>query len=387
MKIRSGETAASGAHPSARPRARLMGQGGDALAIAPARAGPTMSPSMNRWLRERVRLLWGAATSSGPRRLRSVAPQTTLDRVDAVVRCYRELWVLGFQLREVEGLGSRHLKALLGHWADRGLAESTLRVRWSHLARWCAVIGKPGMAPPFAIARRWVPASSPLMAAGACGLLPARVSARAGRTVHQLRGLDGAQYERLLSILDRRFDRTGYWLVRCVRELRLSRKEAVLFEPAVSLGFRGLAMTLRPNEASVAQAATDLHLRAHPEPPDVAPDIILVWSAKGRAQRPVVLDTREKKTLVSAVLVWMSERDRRHLGWHDMSVAEMTKRYTNLLGYALKQMRPGGEGVAPETVELISEVHCARPAAQGDCVVDRACALPVAGADAAQVGH
>jgi hypothetical protein len=201
------------------------------------------------------------------------------------------------------------------------------------------------------------------MAAGACSLLPARVSARAGRTVHQLRGLDGAQYERLLSILDRRFDRTGYWLVRCVRELRLSRKEAVLFEPAVSLGFRGLAMTLRPSET------------------------ILVWSAKGRAQRPVVLDTREKKALVSALLVWMSERDRQRLGWHDMSVAEMTKRYTNLLGYALKQMRPGGEDVAPETVELISEVHGAGPAAQGDRVVDRASALPVAGADAAQVGR
>ena len=383
---RSGQ-AVAGAQRPVPPRGRLTGQGGGALAVAPARAGPTMSPAMNRWLRERVRLLWGAASSSGPRRLRSVAPQTSLDRVDSVARCYRELWALGFQLREVEGLGSRHLKALLEHWIGKGLADSTLRVRWSHLTSWCAVIGKPGMAPPFATARRWLPLASPPTAASGPEPLAEPSVVPVERTVQPLRRLDAAQYERLLGILDRRFDRTGYWLVRCVRELRLSRKEAVLFEPAVSLGFRGLDETPTPKERAVAQETADLHAGTCAVPLDAAPDIVLVWSAKGRAQRAVVVDTRYRKALVSAVLAWMSERGRKRLGWPDMSVTEMTKRYTNLLGYALKQLRLGGQAVAPEPETPRSDAPCPGPAGKGEHGFGRASVLTVAAAGAVRPEH
>lgn len=383
----SGKAVAAAAYPSARPQARLMGQGGDALVIAPARAGSTMSPSMNRWLRERVRVLWGAATSSGPRRLRSVAPQTTLDRVDAVVRCYRELWALGYQLREVEGLGSRHLKALLEHWTGKGLAESTLRVRWSHLASWCAVIGKPGMAPPFASAKRWLPVSSPPTAADGPDPMTEASAVGVERTAQPLRRLDAAQYERLLAILDRRFDRTGYWLVRCVRELRLSRKEAVLFEPAVSLGFRDLGETPRRTVRADVPETADLHARTCAASLDVAPDVVLVWSAKGRAQRLVAVDTRERRVLVSAVLAWMAERGRKRLGWHDMSVTEMTKRYTNLLGYALKQMRLGGQDVVPESEAPLSDAPGVGLADLGEHGFGRASALTVADANAERGGH
>ena len=131
----------------------------------------------------------------------------------------------------------------------------------------------------------------------------------------------------------------------------------------------------------------DLHARTCAAPLDVAPDVVLVWSAKGRAQRLVAVDTRERRALVSAVLAWMSERGRKRLGWHDMSVAEMTKRYTNLLGYALKQMRLGGQDVVPEPEAPLSDAPGVGLADLGEYGFGHASALTVADANAERGGH
>jgi hypothetical protein len=288
-----------------------------------------MSTSTARWLRGRVELLEREAAARGPRHLRSVSPSTTADRVQAVCRSYRELWALGYQLRSVEGLATRHLRALLLYWQSKDFAASTMRVRWSHLVRWCAVIGKPGMAPPFAAAQKWLP-ERPLPSRSAaliCSDDPAAATAPR-KPSRRLSNLDETEYARLVERLRQRRDLTGYWLVRCVRELRLSRQEAGLFEPAVSWSFQGL------------------------EPIGVGgtpPDLILVWSAKGRAQRVVSLPTPQAQALVVELAAWMRERGRQRLGWRNLSLTQMIKRHTNLLGYAMSSL-----GAQPEQLAVPS---------------------------------
>lgn len=214
-----------------------------------------------------------------------LSKRTIRDRVEAVTAVYRELWALGYRVERLESLAPRHLHALLESWKQRGLSRETARVRWVHLVRWCIAVGKPGMAPSFNQA--W-PAT------------PDRSQPR----VTLLSKLPAERYAALLASLGARPDRTLYWLVRAMRELELSREEALLFEPHRTLSLSG--------------------------------DVVLVWSAKGRKQRAVHLASAEMRSLVGELAAYMSSVGKSRLGWRDLGMADGMRKLANGLSYALK---------------------------------------------------
>lgn len=252
-----------------------------------------MSDAKRAWIRKRVKDLLEQAART---KVRSVSDRTELDRAETVARVYRDLWALGYRMEKVEALAPRHLVALVQGWKARGLKRETARVRWTHLRLWCVVLGKPGMAPTF-------PEVWPEETAAE------RESAgQKDRKNRTLQGLSEEQYRELLEVLkNERSSQTGYWLVRCIRELKLKREEAFLFEPA----------------------------RAHKFGDPTA----LVWGAKGRDQRAVDMDTPEKVELVADVRKYLEQQGRNRLGWAETTLAQMTWRYKNLLIYAMKHLK------------------------------------------------
>jgi hypothetical protein len=230
-----------------------------------------------------------------------LAPRSAKDRLHAIALAYRDLLALGYELESVESLAPRHLAALARHWKEKGIRRETARTRWSHLTIWTLILGKAGMAPRF------------------CDVWPRRVYAEndarpddrgADRMARadgdrMLELLDDRTYAALLQSWMHRADLTGYWLVRCIKELRLNCEEAVQLQPAC-----------------VSQGG----------------DPVLVSSTSEGGQRTVRPDTPAKRELVVAMTRWMRGRGRARLGWPDHSVPQMCCKFMNLLNCAMREL-------------------------------------------------
>lgn len=166
-----------------------------------------MTAAHKRWLLREIR----QQLAKQPGRV-SVSERTTSDRVDSIALAYADLWAIGYRVERVEALAPRHLIAVLEHWKTKGLARATVAMRWSHLSTWCRVIGKGGIR--LALAEFWTVAD---------GEAPQRPRSTT------LTDLPQNAYQQLLDPLSKRVDPTAYWLARCVRELHLTREEAILF--------------------------------------------------------------------------------------------------------------------------------------------------------------
>jgi hypothetical protein len=246
-----------------------------------------MTAARRRWLRLEVRKR--LATGAG-RPYHS--DRTQAHCADCIVLTYSDLWTLGFHIERVESLAPRHLLAVVEHWREKGLARSTVAVRWSYLGAWCRVIGKNGILP--SLTEVWPPEPT------SCLEEPTNVT---------LVGLSADAYQRVLRILGQRHDLSVYWMARCVRELQLTREEALLLEP----------------ERAVAHDCKYL----------------VVWSGKSRDQRVVRLVTPEQAALARQLAKWVADIGRSRVGWRTLSVVEGLRRYSNALAYAMKKLAKG----------------------------------------------
>lgn len=243
-----------------------------------------MTAAHKRWLLREIR----QRLADQPGRI-AVSERTNAHRVDTIALTYADLWAIGYRIERVEALAPRHLIAVLEHWKEKGLARSTVAVRWSYLATWCRVIGKDGIQP--ALAEFW-PATD--------GDAPQRPPSTT------LAHLPQVAYQQLLDLLSKRNDPTAYWLARCVRELHLTREEAILFSPAT------------------ASALEE--------------DRVIVWSGKNRGQRVVTLNTPDQVSLVKQAAQWVANSGRGRLGWKNLPLAQGLKRYSNAIAYAVNNL-------------------------------------------------
>lgn len=254
-----------------------------------------MSAGKAAWVMKGVRERFLQADLHATRRL---AERTKADRVDAVIQCYRDLWRLGYRLEKLENLAPRHVQALLTYWRGKDLARATVQLRWSWLARWCEAINKQGMLPAFGDV--WPEE------AGVEESAPGTAAVGQQSRVKTLASLDEGIYQQLITFLSEKADQTAYWAVRCVRELGLTREEALLLELA---------------GAHVVDAP-----------------VILVWSRKGRGQRPVRLETAEGRKLVADLTAYLASKNKKRLGWPHMGVDELLARYANQVSYATRRV-------------------------------------------------
>lgn len=243
-----------------------------------------MTAAHKRWLLREIR----QRLAKQPGRV-AVSERTRSDRVDAIALAYGDLWAIGYRIERVEALAPRHLTALLEHWKTKGLTRATVAMRWSHLATWCRTLGKAGIRPTLAV------------------LWPAEDVKTPRRTPGTtLAQLPQATYQQLLDLLSRKDDPTVYWLARCVRELRLTREEAILFSPAAAFS---------PEE-----------------------DRVIVWSGKNRGQRVVLLSTLDQVALVKQVVQRVADSGRGRLGWKNLPLAQSLRRYSNAIAYAVNNL-------------------------------------------------
>jgi hypothetical protein len=254
------------------------------VATKPARQHP-MSAAKQQWFEQEIKRLVQADSRAF---VAGRSERTQRDRIEIVLQAYRDLWALGYRIEKPENLSPAHMAALVDLWRAKKLSRDTALVRWSRLRSWCVVIGKAGMAPD--LGSLWG-AGEPVDVV--------RAPTRSTETLTQ------EQYDYVLAELRAKGKETSYWLVRCVRELQLHREEAVLLRPA--------------------HAVT---------PEDEA---VVVSMGKGTEQRTVVLDTPAKKALIAAVRDYVVARGRDRLGWPDMTLAAMTKKYSNQVAYQVRK--------------------------------------------------
>jgi hypothetical protein len=264
-----------------------MVQHTDTGAGAPKKAARAraMSEGKQRWFENEIRRLVHADRRAF---VAGRSERTQRDRIEIVLQAYRDLWTLGYRIEKPENLSPAHLSALVESWRTKKLSRDTALVRWSRLRAWCVVIGKAGMAP--ALGTLWSAAE------------PVDVVRAPTRSTESL---TQEQYAFVLEELLAKGKETSYWLVRCVRELQLHREEAVLLRPAV---------TVTPGDGAV-----------------------VVSMGKGTEQRTVLLETPEKKALIAAVRDFVVGRGRQRLGWPDMTLAAMTKKYSNQVAYQVRK--------------------------------------------------
>lgn len=71
---------------------------------------------------------------------------TQANRADILSLCARQLDELGYKQLCAQGLGQRHLRALVKHWTTDGLAAGTMKNRLAALRWICEKLGKSGVA-------------------------------------------------------------------------------------------------------------------------------------------------------------------------------------------------------------------------------------------------
>lgn len=77
--------------------------------------------------------------------VKRVSHATARSRTEVLVQGFRDLFNLGFKLRNPSNFSPRHMQALVREWEAKGLATSTLQWRFSVFNTFCRWIGKAGM--------------------------------------------------------------------------------------------------------------------------------------------------------------------------------------------------------------------------------------------------
>ena len=65
-----------------------------------------------------------------------------IERRQFILMMLAELWQLGFRIRKLESLSSRHVEALMTHWHEKGICPGTLHTRLSMMKVLCGWLGK-----------------------------------------------------------------------------------------------------------------------------------------------------------------------------------------------------------------------------------------------------
>lgn len=86
--------------------------------------------------------VFNRADSKGVKR---VSHATARSRTEVLTQGFRDLFGLGFKLRNPNNFSPRHMQALVREWEAKGLATSTLQWRFSVFNTFCRWIGKPRM--------------------------------------------------------------------------------------------------------------------------------------------------------------------------------------------------------------------------------------------------
>lgn len=79
------------------------------------------------------------------RGVKRVSHATARARTEVLTQGFRDLFRLGFKIRNPENFSPRHMRALVREWESKGLAASTLQWRFSVFNTFCRWIGKAGM--------------------------------------------------------------------------------------------------------------------------------------------------------------------------------------------------------------------------------------------------
>ena len=77
--------------------------------------------------------------------VKRVSHATARSRTEVLIQGFRDLFGLGFKLRNPNNFSPRHMQALVREWEAKGLATSTLQWRFSVFNTFCRWIGKAGM--------------------------------------------------------------------------------------------------------------------------------------------------------------------------------------------------------------------------------------------------
>jgi hypothetical protein len=101
--------------------------------------------------RAKQRLVWNKA---GDRRVKSklaekssglTSHRTREIRAELIHLAFRELHILGFEIKKAENISEKHIQALVKKWNNDGIANITLTNKLSTMRIFCRWIGKPGL--------------------------------------------------------------------------------------------------------------------------------------------------------------------------------------------------------------------------------------------------
>lgn len=242
---------------------------------APALGGQSAF-SMGRSVRSRITREITHQLSQCPGASR-VADTTHRDRIKTLVQVYSDLWAAGYRVEEIKSLRPVHLHALVTHWRGRVKREVALR-RWTRIRSWCATLGKAGMAPDFASV--WPPGQGEETPTKRPVTTP---------------GMSQEQYEWTQAQLLAKGKQQTYLLMRAIRELGLTREEAVLLKPVVGL---------LPDKAR-----------------------LVTTHQRGKKSRAIRLDTPEKAELSRLMAEHVRSTGRETIGWPNLTTSAQVSRY------------------------------------------------------------
>src|SRR5665213_1562533 len=78
---------------------------------------------------------------------RSGSYSTQADRRNILLQFANDLVSLGYKLRDIQGLKQKHILAVVKHWQEKSLSNSTIKNRTAGLRYLCEKINKPTLIP------------------------------------------------------------------------------------------------------------------------------------------------------------------------------------------------------------------------------------------------
>lgn len=207
-----------------RTRAEEVARLRDVLGPRPLPGGKPR-PSWKRTLQD---ILW-THNDRHATKPKVVSAKTQAERACALFRCFRDLHVLGYKIRNPHCLGGRHVRALVADWTSdeprtRRLSPSTLQNELSALRTFAEWIGKPGLVLP---AETYVSD-------------PARVARRTAATTDRSWAARGIDPDALIEEIAA-YDAWVGAELRIARAFGLRVKEAVMLQPRLAEKVSGQA--------------------------------------------------------------------------------------------------------------------------------------------------
>ncbi|MDO8250246.1 MAG: hypothetical protein Q7T78_11080 [Rhodoferax sp.] len=228
--------------------------------------------------------------------LREFPPRRVMDdRCNRVISIYAELQNLKYDIHIVTSFCLKHALALLESWKARNLARSTISNRWSTLRAWSLTINKHGMLGP--LEEHWPQFE------------------QAAKPVVGNIFLSEEQLQERSDFLGKQNDKTAYFVDRLHREVGLSREQALELD----------------REAIEGIALGDDILR----------------SGKGVGVR-VYKAMAKHRELMSEAAQFMVSRNRKKLGWPELSIHDALAKYSVRLSYVNRTRFPDAPRVAVE---------------------------------------